>query len=143
MKLTLCPGQNGYRGTELAEALRKDRIECEFADPDFTVFMPSPSTSEATLAWLEERLLALPKHPAISLAPPSSPRPEKVMSLREALLAPSHTLPVEACVGKILAAAPLCCPPAVSLLVPGERIEAEHLPSLYYYGTTHCCVVQE
>lgn len=143
MKLTLCPKQNGYTGTDLAEALRKDRIECEFADPDFTVFMPSPSTSEATLALLEERLLALPKHPAIAMSPPPSPRPEKVMSLREALLAPSHTLPVDECVGKILAAAPLACPPAVSLLVPGERIEAEHLPSLYYYGTTHCCVVQQ
>ena len=46
MKLTLCPKTYGYTGTELAGLLRTEGIECEYADPDHTVLMPSAETGE-------------------------------------------------------------------------------------------------
>ena len=47
IKLTVAPKSFGYTGTEIANCLGKDGIVCEFADPDFVVFMISPQIGRA------------------------------------------------------------------------------------------------
>ena len=62
---------------------------------------------------------------------------------REAALSPCETLPVERCLGRILAAATVGCPPAVPILVCGERIDEHALACFRYYGIETCTVVRE
>ena len=67
----------------------------------------------------------------------------RALSIREAALSPCETLPVERCLGRILAAATVGCPPAVPILVCGERIDEHALACFRYYGIETCTVVRE
>ena len=143
LKLTVYPRFYGYTGTELAQFLRDNGIECEFADPDFLVLMFTPAISEGDIRRLTEVLKALPRRGAVRTAPPMICRPQKVMSIREAALAPRETLPVGESLGRVLAAPSVGCPPAVPILVCGERIDEEALKCFEYYGIASCTVVKE
>lgn len=143
LKLTLCPRKHGYTGIEVAEYLRKSGIECEFADPDFLVMMVTPSITEAELDRMVEALCALPRRGEIAERSPALIKPERVLSVREALLSPSEVLPVDECIGRVLAAATVGCPPAVPIVVSGERIGADAVACFGYYGIGTCAVVKE
>ena len=141
VKLTLCPKKRGYTGEELAALLQAQNLWCEFADPDYIVFMVSPDTPEGDIVRLREALNAIPARTPIPDCPPPLPRPERVLSIREALLSPCENLPLDACRGRILAAPTVSCPPAVPILTCGERISPEALNLLRYYGAETCDVV--
>lgn len=144
IKLTLYTRPFGYAGTELADVLREEGIECEFADPDFIVFMMTTDTDEETLMRLEAALTAIPRRDALPEGPGLPPEPgPAVMTPKEALLAPRETVPLSGAVGRILADMTLSCPPAVPLVVCGERITAGAARALAYYGTGTVRVVRE
>ena len=52
-------------------------------------------------------------------------------------------LPVENCVGRVLAAANVGCPPAVPIVACGERIDENALRCFRYYGIKTCSVMKE
>lgn len=134
MKLTLCPKFYGYTGVELAEYLRKNHIECEFADPDHVVLMTVPGQENA-LTKLPEVLRHLPRRtPNPKKAPPLARKPIVRESIREALFSPCETIPVEDAVGRVLSALTVGCPPAVPIVVCGEEITAETVEVMRYYG---------
>ena len=143
LKLTLRAKPRGYTGAELAQALEDHNIVCEFADPDFLVLMLTPEVGSDGLARLETALNALLVRPAIQDEPPAFHAATRVLSIREAALSPCETLPVERCLGRILAAATVGCPPAVPILVCGERIDEHALACFRYYGIETCTVVRE
>ena len=143
LKLTIRTKPSGYNGQALAADLHRDGIECEFADPDFLVMMLTPELGSAGLYRLERALKNYPKRPALHQEPPAFRRSEPVMSIRDATLSPCRTLPVEECVGKILASPSVGCPPAVPILVSGERISDGNLRCFRYYGIDRCTVVEE
>jgi len=143
LKLTLYPRFYGYTGIEMAQCLRMHGIECEFADPDFLVLMFTPAITEADIARLTETLLSIPRRPAVTTSPPTLCVPERVMSIREAALSPSETLPAAQCVGRTLAAATVGCPPAVPIVVCGERIDESAVENFAYYGMETCVVIKE
>ena len=143
LKLTMAAKGWGYTGTELADVLRRENMEPEFADPDHLVLMLTPALSEDALARLERVLCGLPKREPIPDAPPEFLGAEQAMPVREALLSVSEHLPVERCLGRILAVPTVGCPPAVPILVCGERIDSHALACFAYYGITHCWVVAE
>ena len=143
LKLTLCPRNYGYTGVELAEHLHQHDVECEFADPDHLVLMVTPSITEEDFSRLTEVLLSLLRRTPLLDTPPAIGTPERVLSVREALLSPADTLPVEACVGRVLAAATVGCPPAVPIVVSGERIDRDAVAVFAYYGITSCSVIKE
>jgi arginine/lysine/ornithine decarboxylase len=128
---------------EVAEHLRQNGIECEFADPDFVVLMVTPAITETELDRVAEVLCALPRRDSVSECPPALVKPERVLSVREALLSPSEVLPVGECVGRVLAAATVGCPPAVPIVVSGERIDESAVACFAYYGIEVCSVVKE
>ena len=142
LKLTLCPRKHGYPGMEVAEHLRQNGIECEFADPDFVVLMVTPAITETELDRVAEVLCALPRRNSVAECPPALVKPERVLSVREALLAPSEVLPVDECIGRIAAAATVGCPPAVPIVVSGEIIDEGAVECLRYYGIKTCAVVR-
>ena len=143
LKLTIAPRNYGYTGLELAGHLRENGIECEFADPDFLVLMFTPAITEGDIRRLTDVLTALPRRSAIQTLPPVICRPQRAMSIREAAFAPREPLPVEECLGRILAAPSVGCPPAVPILVCGERMDEATRNCFAYYGITTCTVVKE
>jgi len=143
LKITLYPRLFGYTGTELAAYLRNNGIECEFADPDFLVLMVTPAITEADLERLVGILTALPRRSPLLTTPPLIRPGKRAMSIREAMLAVNETVPVEESIGRILAAPSIGCPPAVPILVCGERIDETAVKNFLYYGMKHCAVVKE
>lgn len=141
LKITLAPKGYGYTGLQLATILEQQNVICEFADPDFIVFMITPQIAPHGLDALKTILLSLPPRDEISSRPPEIPHHRRVMSLRQATLSPQETLPVERCVGKILASPSVGCPPAVPILVCGEEITPADLALFSYYGIETCTVV--
>lgn len=142
LKLTIQPKSYGYTGNQLAEFLRQLKIEPEFADPDHVVLMLSAETGEETLAHLEQALCRIPPQPPIADACPAFAPGVQVMTIREAVLACSESLPVAQCHGRILAVPTVGCPPAVPILVCGERIDTHAIACFAYYGIDHCFVIK-
>jgi len=140
LKLTLAPGPRGYGGEELAAHLQARNIWAEFADPDHLVCMVSPENDPTDLDRLAAALRQLPPRPPLLRTPPAPSRPERVLSLRQAILGPACMRPVDACLGRVLARPGVSCPPAVPILMPGERIDAPALEALAYYGIRACAV---
>ena len=142
MKLTLAARGRGLTGTELAERLQVQGITCEFADPDFVVLMPSPDTTERDLERLAQVLCGIPKRDPVPAPQFSARLPEKACSIRRAMLSPREEIPVERAEGRILADPCAGCPPAVPVLIAGERIDAEAVRCFRYYGTGSCMVMK-
>ena len=143
LKLTLRTKPYGYKGGQLAQFLRDHGIECEFSDPDFVVMMLAPAISEEGLARLQAVLTAVPRLPTLSDEPPTFRRLTAAMSVREATLAPCETVATSACVGRVLAAPSVSCPPAVPIAVSGERMDESTAACFAYYGIDACTVVIE
>jgi arginine/lysine/ornithine decarboxylase len=142
MKLAVAPRGRGLTGDRLGDLLREAGIECEFSDPDYTVLMPSPRTLERDWQRLERAMSGIDRSEALKDAPPAVPVPEKVCSIREAMLSPRETVPAEAAEGRVLADPDAGCPPAVPILMPGERISAEAVECFRYYGFDQVTVVR-
>lgn len=142
LKITLAPKSYGYKGFELAEVLERAGLFCEFCDPDFTVLMLTPENGEAALKSIEKALCALPRLEAVKEAPPFNPLPERVMSLRDAYFAESESVAACESVGRVLARANVSCPPAVPLVMAGERISEDAVKCFEYYGIETCKVVK-
>ena len=70
------------------------------------------------------------------------PRPETVCGIREAALAPQEIVPVEESIGRICAAVKVPCPPAVPIVLSGERIDEACIRVCQAYGITEISVVQ-
>ena len=141
LKWTLYTKPYGYVGTEFANILRKHGVECEFADPDLMVLMLS-SAIATHLSRLCRILVSIPRRQAIEQAFPHLHPAKRVLTPREALLAPTEVLPTARCVGRVLADVTVGCPPAVPIAVCGEQIDEATVKALTYYGMTHCTVVK-
>lgn len=141
-KLTLCPKSRGYTGTEVAALLERQAINCEFADPDYIVFMLTSLVSADAYDRFLTALRSIPRRGAITAHPPTIGRPKHILSPREAMLAPSEKLPVEQSLGRILASPGVSCPPAVPILVCGEQIDEAAIHAFRYYGIEEVDVVK-
>ena len=134
LKITVSSKEYGYTGKELADYLQQHRMVCEFADPDYLVLMVTPETGAEGLEQLKDVLLALPKKQPLPPCPLEFHPGEQVLSIRQAMLSPGVVLPVEQCEGRILASASVGCPPAVPILICGERIDKHAIDCFRYYG---------
>ena len=143
IKITVLAKARGYTGTELAELLMARNIICEFADRDYLVLMLTPEIGEDGLQRLETALRDIPQKSIISETPPELPKPIRVLSIRDATFSATETVPVCQCEGRILATATVACPPAVPILVCGERIDKQAVACFHYYGLKTCTVVAE
>lgn len=141
LKLTISAKPYGYYGDELAELLMEKSIVCEFHDPDFIVMMLTPENTQDELAKLEQALLAIPPRSPITESPPAFHRCRPVMSVREAAFSACETVPVIESIGRILAQPSIGCPPAVPIVICGERIDDDAAACLAYYGRESCTVV--
>ncbi len=139
LKLVLETKAYGYTGTEFSNILSKKKIVCEFADPDFVVLMLTPEADD--LERIDAAMRSVPKKALIpSQSPPYHPC-DRALSVREAAFSSRETVSVNNSVGRVLASACVSCPPAVSIVVCGERIDSSAVQCFAYYGITECDVV--
>ncbi len=142
LKITVDAQKSGYTGYELAEILRKNKIEAEFCDKDFLVLMASPQNSEKDFRRLKKVFSSIkPKNPlAVSSLKIPTPAPE--MSIRDAVFSNSETVDVNLSQGRICATPTVSCPPAIPIAVSGEKITAEHIKLFKHYGIDKIKVVK-
>ena len=140
LKLTI-RGFVGCGGQELAEHLRRRGMECEYADRDFLVLMLTPE-NDVHLERLEDALKELSPR---FCAPVDLPLPvtEQVVSTRKAVFAPAETISVEQAEGRVCAAPLVACPPAIPIVVSGERITREAIELFRYYRIQMVEVLRE
>ncbi len=134
LKLTVSSKAYGYEGTEFARLLSQQNIICEFADPDFVVLMFTPGTGRDGIDRIKKVLFSIPKREAIKITPPAFDLPEKVMSAKDAAFAKSEILSASECSGRILSKSTVGCPPAVPIVISGERIDTSAVRCFEYYG---------
>ncbi len=142
LKITIMTKSMGYTGAEISEILSAHHITAEFSDPDHIVFMLTPSLRTGDLERLGQALLDIPRRSCDLPQMPQFSYPAVAMSIREAALSPFETLPVEECVGRVLAVASVGCPPAVPILVCGEVVDERAVECFRYYGIRTCNVVK-
>lgn len=143
LKLTVVAKEYGYFGFEIAKLLEEQNIICEFADPDYVVFMLTLETEKSGLNKLETALLSTPKKQKITVTPPPFALCDKALSVREAVFAECETIPVSQSVGRILASPSVSCPPAVPIVICGEKISVDAAAAFDYYGIKECTVIKE
>lgn len=142
-KLTLEAKTYGYTGDELALFLRSGGVEVEFSDPDYVVLMLSPENTEEDITLIERVLCSLTPRQRIDAVAPSVCRAERAMTPREAMLSLSREVCVRDAVGLVLAQPSVSCPPAIPVLVCGERIDESAVRAFEYYGIERCRVVDK
>lgn len=143
MKITVHASSMGYHGTELSDLLYKHGIQCEFADPDYLVLMPTPENGTDGLRAITEAFSEIPVKKAEPSYTPHLRGINAVLTPRQAIFAPKEKIPVRSALGRILADASVGCPPAIPIAICGERID-EHAVSMFeYYGIEEVSVVIE
>lgn len=125
LKLTLNAAFCGQDGRYLADQLRKAGIECEHADRDFLVLMATPETSPAHLTRIKQALGRAPHAPARQPLVGLTYPPCQVLSIRQAIFSKSEEISTQQALGRVLASPTVSCPPAVPILVSGERIDED------------------
>lgn len=142
LKVTIKAKDFGYTGCELSQILAKNHIFCEFADPDFIVFMLTQENTKDELAKLLSVLCSIPELPPIITASPSFHIPERVLSPREAVFSQNEIINAQDSLGRILAGTNVGCPPAVPLIACGERIDKNTIALFEYYHIKNCIVTK-
>lgn len=153
LKLTLDAAALGLTGTALAEALRKYAIECEYADPRYVVLMFTPENPAQDYDRLEEAVAAVC---AALPGVPECPEPEEgdtftalaaeaepVCSVRAAVFAPQQTIPAAEALGRVCAMPTVSCPPAIPIVVSGERVGPAAIELFARYHVETVAVIRE
>ena len=148
IKLTIDAKDYSLSGFELAEILRKNKIECEYADEKFLVLMVSPFNSENDFLRLKNALKTLKKAPKTLENGSKSVKNgsktdendvvfskiEQKMSIREAYFSPQKEIAIEQSEGEICGIVTVSCPPAIPIALAGEKITQNHIKLFKKYG---------
>ena len=130
-------------GEWLAEQLRKEGIECEFSDSEYTVLMLTPENSERDFERLKNAFekLAIEEKSEITTKRQQILPHESAMTVRNAIFAPSERISATDAKGRVCALPTVSCPPAVPIVVSGERITDADVSLFKYYGVDFVDVV--
>lgn len=140
LRLTL-RAPEGMSGKLLCTQLRGKGIEAEYADGEHVVFMLTEQNNEAEI---DRLCTALGVCEAVAASVQlEMPKTEALISVREAVMAPSETVKSDNAVGRICASPTVSCPPAIPVVVSGERITAQALELLRHYQIEEIEVVKE
>ena len=133
--------QGGMNGRELYSQLREKGIEAEYADPDYIVFMLTPQNEKQELELLCSALGVCADFSERSSELALS-EAETVMNVREAIMSPSEIVKTETALGRICASPMVSCPPAIPIVISGEKITESALELLSYYEIEEIEVVK-
>ncbi|WP_298484132.1 aminotransferase class I/II-fold pyridoxal phosphate-dependent enzyme [uncultured Ruminococcus sp.] len=142
LHLTIDAAASGCAGTELAAYLEENGVIPEYADLYNVVLLCSAGSTKEDFCRLQQALEQFtPEQPPVT-EKYALPRPETVCGIREAALAPQETIPMVESFGRICAAVKVPCPPAVPIVLSGERIDQNCISVCKGYGISEINVVQ-
>ncbi|MCC8110217.1 MAG: aminotransferase class V-fold PLP-dependent enzyme [Ruminococcus sp.] len=142
LHLTIDAMKSGMDGRELAAYLIDNQLVPEYYDAYFVVLLCSAATRPEELNRLEQVLDDFsPTQPPKSHRP-CLPHTESACGIREATLAPQEHILIERAKGRICAAVDIPCPPAVPIVLSGERINAACIAVCTEYGIQEISVVK-
>ena len=129
-------------GEELADHLRKNQIEVEFSDSEYTVLMLTPENEKADFDRLLSSLSSFENKYREEINCPKITRHVAKMSIRQAVLWQNETINIENAVGRVCASPTVSCPPAVPIVISGEVITEEDVALFKHYRIDTVCVVK-
>lgn len=142
LKIVIKTKSYGYKGYEIAEILEKRNIVCEFSDPDYLVLMLSDKTTENNIERVKSVLSEIEKRQAIKEEFPPFTKPEKVLEIRKALFETNEEIDAKDSLGRVLASPTVSCPPAIPILMSGEKIDEDCIKNFSYYGIEKVRVIK-
>ena len=138
---TACAGLKGCE-TQTAH-FHQYGVEPEFCDGQNAVFICTPFNTENDFQRLETALAALQGTGTCEPLPPAV-LPQRQLSPREAVLAPTETVPLGESIGRVAADSICPCPPGIPAVVPGEVINEQSIQYLSGAGIDAVrCVVRK
>ena len=143
LKLTISVSEYAT-GYEVADFLRNNGVECEYADEDFLVLMMTPENTNEDYLILKETLYSF-KMSQNSKSLKGQMRPvhcKQKLSIRQAFFAEQESVDIKDAVGRICGIPGIGCPPAIPIVVPGEEINKEAVELFKYYGIETVTVVK-
>lgn len=145
LKIVIRANRYGYTGVEMAEHLRGYDVEAEMADGEYLVLMATPQNSKRDYRRLTVAFANLPIREPIEL-----PRDEwrktarhTDRTLRDAVLGRTERIPAKESEGRVCGAPTVSCPPAIPIVMCGERITAEDVARFARYGIDEVDVIVE
>lgn len=142
-KITIKTKSVGYLGEQLYHIFKNNNIVCEYYDKDNLTLMFSPLLGVDDFAKIEKVVESIEVLPKIEENPPIITKGEKVLSISEAYFSKKKTVLTENSLGLVLAEPSVTCPPAVPILICGERINQSHIETFLYYGINNVIVIDE
>ncbi len=142
LRITLNARAWGYSGQEFAVQLRLRGTECEMADENYVVMLFSAVSNYDDCQRAETAIMMIPRKEPLPLAEHPVIRPKKELSVREAVFSPQENIPSENAAGRICGGIQTPCPPGISVVMPGERIDSEAAEALRLYGVKTVSVLK-
>ncbi|MBQ8550071.1 MAG: PLP-dependent transferase [Clostridia bacterium] len=142
LKLTVDTAAYGYSGYDFAKCLNEQGVMHEYADRSCVVLMLTEQLETDGLLRIEKAFSSVEKRASITEKAPRFSLPKKVLSLSEVIKKPSKTVKVEESIGKIAAFGVASCPPAVDIVIGGEKINKSVADALRYYGFDNISVIE-
>ena len=141
LKIVIDAKKSGFLGDELADILRENKVEIEFSDSDYAVFMITPENTDTDFERIKNVFDTLNTKPEIMSQSFILPVPRQKMTVREATLSNSKIVEIKKAKGEVCAELTVSCPPAIPIAVSGEVISDEHIKIFEYYGIGEIKVV--
>ncbi len=143
LKITIIPLNIGLTGNQLADELRKYKIECEYSDEISIVLMFSTKNTEDEIKTVENVLYKI-KQPKTQIKQQEFkfPEPKVSLALRKAAFMPSEQIATDAAENRICSKIVVACPPGVPIVVSGEVIDKNVINVLKKYGILYVNVLK-
>ena len=140
LKLTIRISE-GMTGQSLAERLRKQQIECEYADPEYLVCMFTPEIDINTYSRIA-KVMGENTSSYSEKAPIQIAECKQKISIRKAVFAEHEKIKVKEALGRICASPAVSCPPAIPIVVSGEEVNEAAIHLFEHYGLDSLDVVK-
>ena len=121
-------------GHDFAQNLRERGVYPEMEDGGHIVLICTCQDGEIEFRVLTRKLEELREQMGDCTPIPAPPLPQKILSPRQALFAPSEIRPLRDCEGEIAASQIAPYPPGVPVVAPGEQITKKELAYLAQIG---------
>ena len=129
-------------GIQKADMLRKNNIECEYADVEYIVCMFTPENSERdyqrTIHAFGENKELYEEQKNLQIK-----NCIQAIKIRDEMFAKQETILVKDAMGRICGTPSVSCPPAIPIVVAGEVIDEYARNMFDYYGIKRVDVVRE
>ena len=142
LKIVMHRQKCGYSGDDIAEHLRRYNVEAEYADCDTLTLMLSTETKPLDFDRIKAALSTLTPKARVEAEILPLCAPKRIISIREALFAPSERIPAKDALGRVCASVSVSCPPAVPPIISGEQIDDDTIKVLTYYGINEINVIK-